>query len=148
VLFPAPVQPEPPPVLALQRPVLRLVRDERPRPASGMRLALADLAHWAETAPSAEIGALRAARLGDQVLLLGPRLPTVGGGQRLWGERLLVPLGFVPEPALPESALLEVLAVDGDALAVLDASGAEIVPRGVFQPLTRAGIRLAARGAS
>jgi hypothetical protein len=148
VLFPAPVQPEPPPVLCLRREVLRLVRDERPRPVSGLRCTLPALARWAETATSTQLSAVRAARSGERILLLGRPLPVLPGGQRLWGERLLLPLGYRPEPALPEPALLEALAVDADTLVVLDADGAEVVPRGVFEPLTRAGVRLLVRGTS
>jgi hypothetical protein len=145
VLFPAPVEPEAPPALTLRPEVVRLVRDDRPRPATGMTCALAELAPWAEAATTAQFGALRAARWGDRALLLGKSLPPLPGGQRLWGERLLVPLGFRPDPALPEPTLLEVLGAAIDDLAVLGPDGIDIVPRGAFEPLTRAGVRLAVR---
>lgn len=142
VLFPAPVEPEPTPVPSLRPESLRLVRDARPRPATALRCTLPDLARWAETATTAGLSALAAARSGDRVLLLGRPLPALPGG-RLWGERLLVPLGFRPEPALPEATLLEALGVADDGLVVLGAEAAEVLPRAAFAPLTRAGVRLA-----
>jgi hypothetical protein len=77
------------------------------------------------------------------VLLLGPKVPLLPRGERLWGERLLVPLGLRPEPALPEIDLLTALDVGREELAVLQAEGVEVLPAAALQPLTRAGIRLA-----
>jgi hypothetical protein len=147
VLFPTPVEPEPPPALSLAPQPLRLVRDGRPRPATALLCSRAELLPWAEAATTAQLAAVRAAHAGDRALLLG-RLPPLPGGRRLWGERLLVPLGFRPEPALPERTLLEVLRVEGDDLALLGDDRVEMVPWRAFEPLTRAGIRLAVRGHS
>jgi hypothetical protein len=146
VLFPAPVEAEPAPAPGLIPETLRIVRDSRPRPATALRCTLPDLARWAETATTAELSALTAARSGDRVLLVGRPLPPLPAGLRLWGEHLLVPLGFRPEPALPEATLIEALGVADDDLVVLGAEGAEVVPRAAFAPLTRAGVRLALRG--
>jgi hypothetical protein len=143
VLFPEPVEPEPPPTPALRPDAIRLARDGKARPATAMRCGLAALAHWAETATSARLAGLRAARRGANVLLLGRRLPALAAGRRLWGERLLVPLGFRPEPALPEKTLLEALRVGVGELVVLDANGAEVVPADLFRLLSRAAVRLA-----
>ena len=53
------------------------------------------------------------------MMLLGQRLPTISEGEKFWGNRVLVPLGFRPAPALSESALLGALGVDeGDLLAL------------------------------
>jgi hypothetical protein len=143
VLFPAPIEPEPPPALSLRPDRVRLARDGTARPATALRCGLAELARWADTATGPRLAALRAARCGASVLLLGRRLPPLPAGRRFWGERLLVPLGFRPEPALPEKTLLEALGVGAGELAVLDADGAEVVPEDVFGPLSRAAVRLA-----
>jgi hypothetical protein len=147
VLFPDRIDPEPPPVLALRPDGIRLVRDNRLRPATAVRCGLVELARWAETATSAGLAGLRAARSGERVLLLGQRLPLLPRGQRLWGERVLVPLGFRPDPSLPERALLEAVGVGGGELVVLDADGAEVLAVNVFRPLSRAAVRLAVGGA-
>jgi hypothetical protein len=148
VLFPAPVEPEPAPASSLVTQVIRLVRDGRSRPTTGLLCTRTDLVRWVETATTAQLAAVRAARCADSVLLLGQPLPPLNGGRRFWGQRLLVPLGFRPEPALPESTLLEALQVAGDDLAVLTPEGVEIVSRGVFGSLTRAGVRLLLQGNS
>ena len=147
VLFPDRIDSEPPPVLALRPDSIRLARDNKLRPATGMRCGLVELARWAETATSGGLAGLRAARSGERVLLLGRRLPALPGGRRLWGERVLVPLGFRPEPALPERALLEALRVGGGEIVVLGADGAEVVAVDAFRPLSRAAVRLAVGGA-
>jgi hypothetical protein len=192
VLFPAPVLPLPPPTARLQAVPLRLAPDNRPRQASAGAYALNELTAWAEAVPSKRLGALLAARLGGRVLLLGQRLPPLPGGERFWGERMLVPLGYRAEPALPESAIREALgAAEEEMVVVSGAQGAatetsrhsvlstqysvldpppavpshaqpgkpflqtlplraevEAIPRAAFEPLTRAGLRLALREAA
>jgi hypothetical protein len=166
VLFPAPVQPLPPLASAYQPVSLRLARDHRPRQASAGAYDLAELTTWAEAVPSARLKTLTAAYSGHRVLLLGERQPPLPGGERFWGERVLVPLGYRPEPALPESALRAALGAAEEELLCLKAAceasspprgeggkmekpqaavEVEIIPRAAFQPLTRAGLRLAAR---
>jgi MoxR-vWA-beta-propeller ternary system domain bpX2 len=146
VLTPVPVRAEFGENPALRPAVLRLVREDRPRATTGMRCEVTTLAAWADSAPTARLAALRAARRGAQVLLLGHSLPELPDAERFWGGRLLLPLGFRAEPALPENALLEALGLAQDEILVFGASGPEVVPRGVLQPLTRAGVRLAVRG--
>lgn len=142
-IVPARFVPEPAPGEVGGPVALGLARDERPRAATALRCRLADLAGWAERATSAQVEALRAARSGDLVLLLGRRLPPIGGAERFWGDRLLVPLGFRPDPELAEPILLDALgAVDGERV-LLDAAGAEVVPSAAFRPLGRAAVRLA-----
>jgi hypothetical protein len=67
---------------------------------------------------------------------------------RLWGDDLLVPVGFRPDPDLPPATLREAVGAEADELVVLDEAGAEVVPRAAFAPLTRAGVRLALRDLS
>jgi hypothetical protein len=122
---------------------LRLVRDQRVRGATAARCALAELSRWVESALTAEIAALTAAWSGDEVIVRGARLPAIAGCARFWGERVLVPLGFRPEPSLPEPALRRALHVQEGTLLVLTAQGIEEVPDAAFGPLTRAGVRLA-----
>lgn len=155
VLYPAPVQSVAPPSRELRPVALWLAPDHRPRQASAGAYALDELTAWADTVPSARLKTLLAACQGRRVLLLGRRLPSLLGGERFWGESVLVPLGYRPEPALPESALRAALGAADDELLLLKAAGgsakpqaaAEIIPRAVFEPLTRAGLRLALREA-
>jgi hypothetical protein len=122
---------------------LRLVRDERVRVTTALRCGLAALGRWAESAPTAEIGAVTVAWSGGEVIVRGPRLPAIAEGTRYWGDLVLVPLGFRPEPNLSEPALRGALRVDDGAVLVLSAEAVEEVPRAAFRPLTRAGVRLA-----
>jgi hypothetical protein len=142
VLVPTPLTPLPP---GEAGPPVRLgiVRGGAPRPATALRCPVRDLARWADAATTAELAAVRAARCGPRALLLGERLPAVPGGERFWGERVLVPLGFRPEPELPDDVLRQACGVAEDELLILDAAGAEAVPERALQPLTRAGVRLA-----
>jgi hypothetical protein len=142
-LTPAPFQPVPPDRPEIRPVGLRLVREAVARPAAALRCTLAALAAWAETATSHQLGSLRAARSGQNVLLLGARLPVIAGAERFWGRRVLVPLGHRVEPALPESALYEALGVEEGAIVLFSEAGVEIVPRGAPQPLSRAAVRLA-----
>jgi hypothetical protein len=124
---------------------LGLEREVAPREATAIRCGLADLARWAEMAPTAQLAGLLSAWAADVVMILGRRLPTVAG-DRFWGDRLLSPLGFLPEPGLPEAALRRALGVAEEEIVVLELDGFETIPRGAFRPLTRAGIRLALGG--
>jgi hypothetical protein len=122
VLFPASVQPLPPPALAYQPVALRLARDHRPRQASAGAYDLAELTAWAEAVPTPRLKGLTAARSGRRMLLLGERQPPQTNGERFWGERVLVPLGYRPEPALPESALRSALGAEEEELLCLKAA--------------------------
>lgn len=129
----------------LPRVLLALKRCNQPRPSSAMLCGVNDLAAWADMATQAELNALQAAHSGELVLLLGERLPALTGAERFWGERLLCPLGWAPDPALPESALIEALQLAGNELALLRPGTLEIIPRDALRPLTRASARLGAR---
>jgi hypothetical protein len=121
---------------------LGLSREARVREATAMRCTLADLGRWAEMAPTADLHALESVWAGEVALILGRRLPAVDG-ERFWGDRLLSPIGFRPEPDLPEPALCRALGVAEGAIVVLEADGFEVVPRVAIGPLSRAGVRLA-----
>jgi hypothetical protein len=144
-LTPAPVRPRLPDNASRQPLTLRLVRDNRPRGATALSGTSVDVARWADTATTAALASVRAAISGRLVLLVGRRLPGLPGAERFWGERVLVPLGFRPEPCWPESALVEALGLADDEMAILRESGATVVPGAALRPLTRASARLAAR---
>jgi hypothetical protein len=143
VLTPAPFQAVPAPALDLVPVKLELVADDRPRRTTAMECGLAELARWADTVPTARLTSVRAAHFEDRVLLLGSRLPLLSGGERFWGDGILVPLGRRAEPELPESALREALAISNEEILLLRAGQPEVVPRPAFQPLTRPGLRRA-----
>jgi hypothetical protein len=147
-LTPAPVRPRPPDAAPLRPLSLRLVRDATPRPATALCCTAAELARWADTATSAALAAVRAAVSANVVLLVGDRLPPLADAERFWGQRVLVPLGFRPQPYWPESALSDALGLADGELALLGESGATAVLEEALRPLTRAGARLAARGAT
>jgi hypothetical protein len=139
---------------------LRVVRDERsrPRPPRALRCPLERLAAWAEQATSARLASLRGAWAsgagdesgGAEVLVLGASgsLPELPGALRFWGVDLLIPLGFRPDPELPESALCRAVGAGSNHLVILDSQGYELIDRAAFRPLSRAGVRLARRGAT
>jgi hypothetical protein len=132
-----------------------LVPDERPRnrPATAMRCSLQVLSVWAEHATSLQLsrlqGAWRQAAAGEQLeaeaFVRGApgKLPHLGEGVRYWGTDLLIPLGFRVDPELPEQAIRAVVGAGEADLVVLDEHGIELIPRDAFEPLLRAGIRLA-----
>ncbi|CAN5871681.1 hypothetical protein BH23PLA1_BH23PLA1_18930 [soil metagenome] len=122
---------------------LRLTRDDRPRQATALRCQIAELLEWADSVPTTALSTLRAALGEDRVLLIGANVPAIVGGDRFWGERVLVPMGFRTKPALSEGVLAEALRAEADDLVLIHARGAELVPRSAFRPLTRAGVRLA-----
>jgi hypothetical protein len=142
VLVPAPVEPLGEGVPSVVPVLLRLERDDRPRPATALRCAVGDLAAWLEMATRRQMAGLKAARSpAGEVLVVGERLPPIVG-ERFWGRTVLVPLGFRPEPDLGEEVLREALAA-GDDIIVLTEDGAERIAGGAFGRVTRAGARLA-----
>jgi len=143
LLSPAFPEPDTPQAEPLRRCSLALVRDPRPHPAAGMRCVLSALATWAERATTTEISGVEGIRSGDSAILRGKKLPMVPAARRYWGVRVFVPLGYRPEPALPESAILAALDAGEETLALLDFEGVELLPLHAFQPLTRAGVQLA-----
>jgi hypothetical protein len=72
-------------------------------------------------------------------------LPPIPAAQRYWGDDVLVPTGFRLEPDLRAGVVREAAGATTQELLRFDESGAELIPRAVFEPLSRAGIRLAAR---
>jgi hypothetical protein len=145
LLGPAPLAAAPLPAGVALPVRLALVRDDQPRPASALRCRLADLALWADNATTHQLSSLRAAHHGERVLLLGAPLPIVVGGVRFWGQRVLMPLGYRTEPALPEALLVQALALEVEELALLTPDAVEIISCRALAPLTRAGVRLALR---
>ncbi len=145
VIIPETVQPEYPAGEEIKPQMLRLERDDRPRPTRALRCPLSALAPWADTATTARLTGIRAAWHAGLVMLLGDDLPLLDGTERFWGERLLVPLGYRPWPMLPEGVLLEALGIGDGELLVLNPEGSEVISLEVFQPLTRTGVRLARR---
>jgi hypothetical protein len=145
VLTPAPVTPAEA-AIAFERRPLGIARDGRPRPATMLRCKLNDLARWAEAATTRQLEVLEAAHCGEDVLLRGERLPPLPGAERWWGSDVLIPLGFRPEPDLAGVVLRQALGLEPGEVALFSTGGAEVIPAGAFGPVTRAGIRLAARG--
>lgn len=143
LLAPARFTPLAPPADGFAPLRLQLVRDNVARPTTALECALPALVAWADVATTQQIAAVRGALAGGRVRLLGVALPLLPGAQRYWGQRILTPLGFRPEPALPEGALGDVLRLASDHLALLHADGAEVMPLAAFTPLSRAAIRLA-----
>jgi hypothetical protein len=122
--------------------VLSIVRGGGPHTATALACDIAELRRWAETATTAELAAVQAASTGTRAFLLGAKLPAVPHATRYWGNDLLVPVGYRPEPDLAPAILREAVGAGADDLVVLDERGAEIISRSAFEPLTRAGIRL------
>jgi hypothetical protein len=146
VLTPAPAATIPPPSLNPRPVLVKVVPEDRPRQTTALECGLEELAAWADSVSNIRLASFRAAGYQGQVLLRGSRLPFLPSGRRFWGDSVLVPLGFRPEPNLPASALREALAVDDGDILLLKVKEVEVVPRSAFQPLTRAGIRMAAGG--
>ena len=124
---------------------LRLVPHDSPRPTTAVRCTLEQLAQWAENATSRQVACVQAVMCTGEAVLLGDKLPSLSGASRYWGQSVFVPLGFRPEPNLPESALREALELSADEIALLDADGVEVIERSSFAQLTRAAARLALR---
>jgi hypothetical protein len=142
-IVPAPIAPVDADSRESRRVLMRLVRCETPRPTSAIHCLIGALKVWADTAPATEIAAVNGARGGDRVWLRGKALPALPGAERFWGEQVLVPLGWRPEPDWPESALREAAAVGPSEILILTTDGAEAIPDDAFRPLTRAAIRRA-----
>jgi hypothetical protein len=127
----------------LKRLPLRPIPSDLHRPTSAIRSSVATLQAWAEAATTAEIVGVKAARCGEVAWLLGSKLPALVGAERFSGDRVLVPLGFRPDPDWPEAALREAANVGPDELLVLTEAGTEAIPADAFQALTRGAIRRA-----
>ena len=143
-LVPARFEPLPPVLPKWEPFVLTVVRGGAPRPVVALTCTVAALARWADSATTTELAAVRGARSGERAVLLGDRLPAIAGAVRYWGNGVLVPVGFRPEPHLPDDALRAAVGAATDELLLLDNTGAERVPRAAFESLTRAGVRMGA----
>jgi len=147
VLIPERFEPLPPnDVLDATLP-LRIVRGGEPQRATALLCTIADLEVWSDSATTAELAAVSAVRSGNRVVLLGAKLPTIAEAIRFWGEALLVPVGFRAEPDLPTAAIRAACGASEGELVLLLEDGAELIPRAAFEPMTRAGLRLALREA-
>lgn len=144
ILAPALVQVEcgGPSILPL---TLRLIREDRFRPSSALCCSLADLSGWVNQATSRQLAMLTALRAGERVLLRGEHLPPLPTAERYWGRSILTPLGFRPEPEASEGVVRVALQLRDEEIALLGENGFEAIDARTFQPLTRAGVRLAMR---
>jgi hypothetical protein len=146
VLVPDRLEPVSPPAGTVSRVTLGIVRGGEPQTATALVCETVALAKWADTATSAELAVVEAARCGSRTVLLGKNLPVVPSGVRYWGESLLVPLGFRADPELPATVLRAAAGATADELVLLDDECASVIPRAAFERLSRAGLRLARRG--
>ena len=144
VLFPAPVLPVPVGPAPVAPVHLSLKPDDRPRPTTAMLCPLAPLLTWADTVATVRLERLHGVIHAGQMLVVGAGLPVLDGGERCWGRLVLVPLGFRPDPDLPETALRAAAGVEAEELLLLRHDRAEAVPRAAFSSLSRAALRLAA----
>ena len=147
VLTPVPVIPLLPSLGAIQRLGIELVRNNEPRPATALRCTLYEFAAWADAATTRQIVGVRAATSGGEVIVLGT-LPPIALARRYWGDGVRLPLGFTLRPALTAPSVREVLQAAADDLIFWHADGVEVVPQAAFEPVSRAGVRLACETAS
>jgi hypothetical protein len=145
VLSPCRFEPHAPATPAWAPVALSIARGGLPEAVTAQRCSAHDLLRWADAATTAELAAVRGARAGGRVMLLGARLPPLPTATRFWGNEVLVPLGFNADPDLPEPVLREAVGARAGELLVLDEAGAEVIPLAAFEPLTRAGVRLGVR---
>lgn len=121
-----------------------IARSDRVQPCSAVVCSPAAVAAWAAMAPDAEIARLEGCRSGNIAIVFGAPPPLIAGGERLWGQRVLLPLGWCAQPDLPESTLCEAAGCGPDEI-LLWRGGAVLVPRKAIVKLTRAAARLGAR---
>jgi hypothetical protein len=138
--------PVPPPTSIVGRLAVTLVRGGSPQPVTALACRVADLESWADTATTREIAGVSAALCGDRALLRG-KVPTIPGATRFWGDTVLIPAGFRCDPDVSAATLRAAAGATDGELLVLTESATEILPLSAFAPLTRAGVRLAIRGA-
>jgi hypothetical protein len=142
VLFPAPVQPIPPLPMREQPLSVVLKREDRPRKTTALLCPLSSLLGWSDTVPTARLTSLQAIHLHGRALVFGVDLPPLIEGTRFWGRDVLIPLGYVPDPALPESTLKEAAGLQADEMLLWQPEQIEVIERAMLSPLTRAGLRL------
>ena len=76
-------------------------------------------------------------------MLLGEHLPLLHPSERFWGRRILAPLGYSVDPALPESALAEAFGLDAEEIVLVRSEQTQTISQMALQSLTRSAIRLA-----
>jgi hypothetical protein len=143
VLTPAPFAPLRPDDVALTPVAFRLARCQTPRATTAALYRLADLEAWADGASSIRLATFTGARLNDEVLLRGNHLPSLPRSLRFWGERVLLPLACRLDPDLAADAVCEALGIGTEEIILWTDAGPEAIARECFQPLLRAGLRLA-----
>jgi hypothetical protein len=126
---------------------LGLVRSGVARQTSALRCQLSDLQGWIDSATTSEIAAVRGVYFSNEVLLLGEVLPVVPGSIRFWGQRVLLPLGFELSESYSEQSILAAVRAANYEMLLIQETEVQFVMMSLLQPLTRAGLRLAARGA-
>src|SRR5262245_12834167 len=143
VLLPAPQQAQGAPSLGVEPLPLRLVPCHQVHATTALRTTIDAIQAWVDRATTRELGAVRAARCGESIMLRGERLPLIATAERFWGGRVLTPLGMRVEPDLPETVIRASAMVSLNEVLVITEGGAEAVPEEAFTPLTRARARLA-----
>jgi hypothetical protein len=143
VLFPSAVLSVEPDAGSSPQVLLRLVRDNSPRPTAALVCPIASLRAWADVALTSELAAVSGLVAGGRAVLFGAKLPSLAEATRFHGTDVLAPLGFRLDPPLPSSVLRAAAGCERDEVLVISERGAERVPRDRAEPLTRAGVRLA-----
>jgi hypothetical protein len=146
IIFPAPVQPLGPERFECTSMPITLVADDMIRPTRAMECRLDVILAWAENTPTAALSRLQAVRERDRLFVLGRRLPWLEPAQRFWGQKVLVPIGYRPAPALGEADLRRAAGVADAELLIIHADHWEIIPLDCFTFVTHASLRLAAAG--
>jgi hypothetical protein len=142
ILTPAGIQPEPPRESEPHRVRIRLVRTDAVQTSTALSCSLTDLVAWCSRVPQPRLERLQAVWAKEQTLVFGARLPDVEG-QRFWGAALLLPLGWRTEQELPPRSWREALGLLENEVLLWTDAGAEVIDTQAFEPLTRAGVRLA-----
>ena len=84
---------------------------------------LSKLAQWADRATSHELESVRTPAAKSALSCVAPNLPLLPAQRAYWGDRLLIPIGHRPEPALNERTLLEAFGVAEAEIAILQERG-------------------------
>lgn len=146
VLFPAAVPPVEPDPGRSPQVLLRLVRDDSPRPTTALVCPVDSLRVWADAALTSELAAVAGLVAGGRAVLFGAKLPSLDEAARFHGTDVLAPLGFRVDPPLPSTVVRAAAGCRRDEVLMISGHGAERVPRDRAEPLTRAGVRLATGG--
>jgi len=148
VIFPAPVQPLSAEGFAVEPMDVRLVPDPVYRPTLALSCSLSAFLSWAESMPACALERFRAAIDGDRLFVLGKKLPWIDGAERYWGRSVLTPLGYRPDPELPDAWLRSALGINDSDILVLRHDGGDIIAQDHFTPVTLAALRLARKEAA